>query len=124
MKDDVDIFSIKAVILIMKNEFIQAEKLLVKSLNFYGEVFDLLFNLAYLYEITEKHEKCYYYYLKAKDKCKDSEIKENIQVTLNNLKNKYNVDEYIQKKRVLILAQIFPPMGGSGVQRTLKLQNI
>ncbi len=120
VKDDVDIFSIKAVILIMKNEFIQAEKLLVKSLNFYGEVFDLLFNLAYLYEITEKHEKCYYYYLKAKDKCNDSEIKENIQVTLNNLKNKYNVDEYIQKKRVLILAQIFPPMGGSGVQRTLK----
>ncbi|WP_252250261.1 glycosyltransferase [Clostridium sp. ZBS13] len=120
VKEDIDIVSMKAVILIMKNEIAQAEKLLIKSLNRYGQDFELLFNLAYLYEVKENYQKCYYYYYKANEKCDNIEIKENIKITLNNLRNTYNVHEYLERKHVLMLAQIFPPMGGSGVQRTLK----
>ncbi|GAE03157.1 hypothetical protein CBO05C_2847 [Clostridium botulinum B str. Osaka05] len=120
IKNDVDIISMKAIILIMKSELYEAEKLLIKSLNEYGETFDLLFNLAYLYEIKNNYKKAYYYYVKANKKCSGNEMKENITNILTHLGNKYDVNEYMQRKRVLIIAQIFPPMGGSGVQRTLK----
>lgn len=120
IKNDIDIVSMKAIILIIKNELYEAEKLLIKSLNKYGETFDLLFNLAYLYELRNDFKKAYYYYAKANEKCFKNEIKESIKNILINLEDKYNANEYIQKKRVLIIAQIFPPMGGSGVQRTLK----
>ncbi|EPY6472742.1 methyltransferase domain-containing protein [Clostridium sporogenes] len=119
-KNDVDIISMKAIMLIMKSELYEAEKLLIKSLNKYGETFDLLFNLAYLYEMKDNYQKAYYYYVKADKKCNNNEIRENIQNTLSDLKYNYNADVYMEKKQVLVVAQIFPPMGGSGVQRTLK----
>ncbi|MDU7253018.1 MAG: TDP-N-acetylfucosamine:lipid II N-acetylfucosaminyltransferase [Clostridium sp.] len=120
IKNDVDIISMKAIILIMKSELYEAEKLLIKSLNKYEETFDLLFNLAYLYEMKNNYQKAYYYYVKADKKCNNNEIGKNIQNTLSDLKYNYNADVYMEKKQVLVVAQIFPPMGGSGVQRTLK----
>ncbi|PRR79404.1 hypothetical protein CLLI_08840 [Clostridium liquoris] len=120
VKDDVEIASMKAVILIMEHEFKEAMKLLIKSLNNYGENFDLLFNLAYLYELNSNYEKAYYYYSKANEKCTDNEMKENIKGILDNLKTNHNVNNHKKRKSVLMIAQIFPPMGGSGVQRTLK----
>lgn len=120
VKNDIDIVSMKAIIFIMKNEFEKAKRLLIKSLNKYGEIFDLLFNLAYIYELNSNYEKAYYYYVKASEKSSDMEMKNNINNILINLKDNHNIGEKMDKKKVLVIAQIFPPMGGSGVQRTLK----
>lgn len=120
VKDDVDIYSIRAVMLIIKNQFEEAEKILIKSINNYGEIFDLVYNLAYIYEMKENYQKAYYYYSKSLNQCSNDEIKNEIRDIMNNLPQCNNIQEYMNRKKVLVVAQIFPPMAGSGVQRTLK----
>ncbi|WP_125154756.1 glycosyltransferase [Clostridium rectalis] len=120
IEEDVDIISMKSIILIMKGDLNKAEKLLIKSLNKYGETYSLLFNLAYLYEMKDNYQKAYYYYVKADKKCNNKEIRNNIENNLDKLKFNYNICEYICQRQVLVISHIFPPMSGSGVQRTLK----
>lgn len=116
IEDDIDIISMKAVIFILKNQLEESERLLIKSLNKYGYDFDLLYNLAYLYEIKMNFEKSYYYYSQANARCSNHELQRSIQLKLE----EFNNGSSSEKKKVLVISQIFPPMGGSGVQRTLK----
>lgn len=117
---DDEMASMEAVIEILQNNLNNAKKTIYKALNIFGEKFDLLYNLAYVYSLEEKWEKANNYYLKALEKSNDSHIKEDIQRTINKFRQNYNIENSYNRRKVLIIAHIFPPIGGSGVQRTLK----
>jgi hypothetical protein len=82
VKDDLDIFSIKGVIAIMEGDMDTAEKVLLEGISLQRDNFDLLYNLAYLYEIQEKYVMAYKYYinvLEFKNKDMDREIRRKIE---------------------------------------------
>ncbi len=56
-KDDIDIISMKAVILIMDNKLEEAKQILKYAINLEKTNPDVLFNLAYIYEISGEYEK-------------------------------------------------------------------
>ena len=55
IKGDSELLSIKATLKFYKNEISEAEKILKESLQYYDTNIDLLYNLAYIYEINEKY---------------------------------------------------------------------
>ncbi|MFP4697151.1 MAG: hypothetical protein ACLFMO_00440 [Eubacteriales bacterium] len=65
IEKDIEIYSIKAVIAMMNADIIHAEKILKKGLSIDCTNFDLNYNLAYLYQSTEKKELAIEYYKKA-----------------------------------------------------------
>lgn len=65
MKDDVDVYSIKGIIAILEGNMNEAEQILVEGLNVDDEDFDLLYNLAFLYQANGKNELAIEYYKKA-----------------------------------------------------------
>ena len=116
---DPDILSIESVIAILEGHFEKAENLLLEGLSIYPIHYDLNYNLAYLYEITDKFISAYRIYkkvFKLADRFNQAEIKEKLKV----LETIDSVKAYILRKKVLFVAHIFPPVGGSGVQRSLK----
>lgn len=119
VKDDVDIYSIKGVIAMMEGDMDEAEEILKKGLNIQFFNYDLLYNLAYLYEIQEKHITAYRYYKKI-IKVADEEMIREVRKKIRELEKIKDVGAYIKRKKVLFVAHIFPPVGGSGVQRSLK----
>ncbi|MEA4825939.1 MAG: glycosyltransferase [Clostridium sp.] len=116
---DVDIYSIKGVIAMMEGDTEDAEKILKKGVFVSNGNFDLFYNLAYLYETQEKYIEAYRYYKKVM-KFVDQEMENEVKTKLEELKKIEIVKKYINRKKILVVAHIFPPMGGSGVQRTLK----
>lgn len=119
ISNDIEVYSIKSVIAIMEGNDEEAEYILTEGLEIQPFNFDILYNLAYLYETNEKYITAYRYYTKAL-KVIDGEIKESISSKLDELEKIEKVKEYISRKKVLFIAHIFPPVGGSGVQRSLK----
>ncbi|MGY5239908.1 hypothetical protein [Clostridium tertium] len=91
--DDVDIYSIRGSILIMENNIAEAKKILDKGLDRYGENFDILFNLGFLYESTEQVDLAIEYYKRA---MKTSDNKEMVNMVFEILKG-LNVNENIEE---------------------------
>jgi len=120
VKDDIEVFSIKGVIEIMEGNFDNAEKILKNGCIIAPNNFDILYNLAYLYEMNKKYIYSYIYYKKALKCDFNNLIKEQVKNKLIELENNEKVKAYKQRKKVLIFAYYFPPLSGSGVQRTLK----
>lgn len=119
VKDDIEVFSMMGVINIIEGDLCNAERVLKEGLEIQSFNFDLLYNLAYVYEIMEKHINAYRYYVKAL-KVADDEMNIEINEKIEELKRISIVNEYSLRKKVVVVAYIFPPLGGSGVQRTLK----
>ncbi|MDK2804609.1 MAG: hypothetical protein PWR23_1617 [Peptostreptococcaceae bacterium] len=65
VKDDVDIYSIKGVVAMMEGDMDGAERVLHEGYEIKPFNFDILYNIAYLYEINEKYITAYRYYKKA-----------------------------------------------------------
>lgn len=63
VKCDIDVYSIRGAIAIMEGAYEEAETILLDGLSLLKDNFDLLYNLAYLYEIQEKYELAYKYYM-------------------------------------------------------------
>ncbi|AJD33100.1 glycosyltransferase [Clostridium sporogenes] len=90
IKDDIDVISMKAVILIMDNELKEAKQILKYAISLEKTNPDILFNLAYIYEISEEYEKAYEYYSNAKNNSKDNEFVSNVENIINKLKKNLN----------------------------------
>lgn len=73
-------------------------------------------------ELLENYTDAYHYYRRAKDTSLDELLIEELEHKLNTLSSNHTISEETVslKKKVLVIAHIFPPIGGSGVQRTLK----
>ncbi|WP_051540287.1 hypothetical protein [Clostridium ihumii] len=119
VKDDIEIYSIEGNIEILNGNLENAEKIFKSGLEKEKCNFDLSYNLAYLYELKEKYISAYRYYRKALKYASDTNI-DLISIKIDEMHKLNDIREYNSRKKVLIIAHIFPPLGGSGVQRTLK----
>ncbi|PNT99191.1 hypothetical protein CDQ85_03715 [Clostridium thermosuccinogenes] len=93
--EDVDIYSIEAVIAMMEGRLDDAESLLNKGMNIDGANFDILYNLAYVYMLKEDKSKAFVYYSKAYEVSKDSNLKDEIAAILDQIKNEKGFDEIL-----------------------------
>lgn len=91
-KDDIEILSMKSVILIMKNELEQAETILKKALEIYKDNPDILFNLGYIHEYRGQHKEAYKYYSQSKIKSEDIEFISKVDTIINNLQESFNLE--------------------------------
>ncbi|MTI53431.1 TDP-N-acetylfucosamine:lipid II N-acetylfucosaminyltransferase [Geosporobacter ferrireducens] len=122
--DDIEVFSLKAMIAMMEDHYRDAENILKKALIVDRTNFDILCNLGYLYEKLEDYNKALIYYGKAKTKASEEGVFQHIEGITEKIKIEHqevlDTYQYTTRKKVLVIAYIFPPLGGSGVQRTLK----
>ncbi len=100
IKDDIEIISMKAVMLIMFNKLEEAKNILHRGLSLDKNNPDILFNLAYVYEINEQYDEAYEYYLRAKNNSEDSEFISNVDSIINNLKESFNLNLENKKSNV------------------------
>lgn len=115
-KDDIELYSIKGIVAMLEGEYQNAELFFKDGISKKNSDYDLNYNLAYIYEIQQKFVQAYRQYKMLLKILNHIEIKKKINI----LKKENEVKEYLNRKRILIIAYFFPPLGGSGVQRTLK----
>lgn len=94
--DDIEIYSMRAVVYIMLGSMNEAEKVLKKGLIIDSENFDLNYNLAYLYEQKSLYLKALETYEKIVFNMEDSEQRQQIIAYLNELEDKHR--DVIQKQ--------------------------
>lgn len=87
-------YSIKAVILMMKNDFNQAEKIVKQGLSKNSTDFDLLYNLAYIYEQQGKENKAANVYKAAERNAKNNDEKNEAYFALRRLQKTIAMDNY------------------------------
>lgn len=122
VSDDIEIYSIKGVLSILEGDLERAQQILEEGLKLEPLNYDLLYNLAYISEKKDMYITAYRYY----KKIVNLDNNKNINIIIDKLKeleNRPQVKEYKKRKKVLIIAYAFPPIGGSGIQRTLKFVN-
>ncbi|WP_234119735.1 tetratricopeptide repeat protein [Clostridium hydrogenum] len=83
---DVDIYSYKAIVKILRNDLEAAEIILVKGLILDIKNFDLLYNLAYIYEVKKAYTKAKGIYTYANLYCTDKNLKIEIQNKIAQIK--------------------------------------
>lgn len=100
VKEDLDIYSMKAIILIIGGRLDEAKEILLSALNIDSKNFDLNYNLAYVCEQKEEYSLAFKHYNKALEACNSQFVKEEISTILENIKIKEpNVTK--QKKRIV-----------------------
>lgn len=100
-RDDAEAYSMEAVVLIMEGKLQEAEEVLKEGLNIDEKNFDLNYNLGYVYEQAEKFNLALQYYEKANENCNDEKLREQINSTIDVIKNKY--PEAVNDKRVKLV---------------------
>ena len=78
MTDDVEIISIKAVIYIIQNQLDRAEKLLLYGLSIDNSNFDIIYDLAFLYQQKGDFERAKELYTLALNYVDSEQMKEQI----------------------------------------------
>lgn len=118
--DDIDMFSFKAVINILNGDYQAAENHIEAGLKMDHHNVDLLCNLAHINEARQNNITAYKLYRQAHGVCQDPQTREMLHSKLEELNQLEVIQKHAVRKKVLVIAHIFPPVGGSGVQRTLK----
>lgn len=113
---DIDLNSFKGIVALLEGNVNEAEKLFKAGLEKKPYDTDLYFNLAYIYENSKRVISAYRMYKRLLTLSDEQDVRAKI----NELEQIQEVKKYINRKKVLVIAYIFPPLGGSGVQRTLK----
>lgn len=85
--DDVEIDSMKAVIAILENRLEEAEDILKSAMKKFGDSFDLLYNLAYVYEQMNNKQKALKFYKKAVEITMNQQLIEDINNIIKKIKN-------------------------------------
>lgn len=96
--DDIDIYSMEATIFTIENKLDEAEQCLYRGLAIKQQNFDLMYNLAYLYEIKGEKELQLEFYKKALSSSYVDEIEKIIVNKICELKN--NIEFKIDKRIV------------------------
>ncbi len=124
IQGDVEIYQAKSIIYIQEGKLELAEKVLKDAIHIDNYNSDTFFNLATLFQINNNLEEAIKYFKLAKENSIDELQKVEIDGILSDLLAKQPTTstemKTVENKKVLIIAHIFPPIGGSGVQRTLK----
>lgn len=123
---DLEIYHAWSIIFIIEGKYKLAEKYLKTAVHLDNFNADTYYNLGYLYEITGDLTKAFHFYEQSKQYCEDQKIISEVNKIQHHLLKldpklvKYKCENTNEFKKVLMIAHIFPPLGGSGVQRTLK----
>ncbi|BFT68676.1 glycosyltransferase [Paenibacillus sp. P36] len=102
MPEDIDIYSMKAVIMILNNDWENAEIELLKGLKVDSNNFDILFNLGYLSEFKGQLPTSQNYYLKAGSLSNNLDQSNEVSEALTRLTEKYT-DSVDLKKLVFFV---------------------
>lgn len=100
VNDDIEIFSMKAVISILENKLEDAEAILKEGIDIDNNNFDLNYNLGYLYEQRESFNHAVEYYKKAFDNCKDEILKADILSLIEKISSEHNIMPMISKNKI------------------------
>jgi glycosyltransferase involved in cell wall biosynthesis len=100
MSDDVEAYSIKAVILIMQEEYVDAEYVIKHGLNIDKCNFDLNYNLAYIFEKQNHKEKALNQYKTTLGYCTDESSKKNIEMIIQHINGDYKSAARKNKKKI------------------------
>lgn len=84
---DIEIYSMKAVIAIMEEKLDYAEQILKEGILLDVNNFDLLYNLAYVYEKKNKYVEALMFYNLAKQNCQDKYMIYNLDEIIMEIKN-------------------------------------
>lgn len=84
---DAEIYSMKGIIGIIENNLEEAEKNLREGLKIDEQNFDLLYNLAYVYEQGQKFPEAFEYYSRARDICPEAALNAELEKKLEELKD-------------------------------------
>jgi tetratricopeptide (TPR) repeat protein len=101
-ENDIEIYSMKSVISIMKNDLKKAKEIILAGLKQEQENFDLLYNLGYIYENNNNYKRAYLIYNKAEENVQSKEQKQDVEEGLKRVgeklekKTDYN-DHYVIK---------------------------
>lgn len=98
--NDIEIYSMKAVVFIMKGNLKEAEEVLKEGLIIDRENFDLNYNLGYLYEQENKFNEALRYYKKARDNCKNQGQKLDIVALIEKISSEHNIISMPDKKKI------------------------
>ncbi len=105
--DDPDIYSMKAIIAMMEENFSYAEKIINNGLKLDENHFDLLYNFGYLYQIQGKVQSSIEYYRRALINTKNQDEKDEIYNALNILEAEENrlevMEDIIPGTSIIIL---------------------
>lgn len=101
-KDDVEMYSIKSVILVMKNELESAENITEEGLKKYSDNFDLNYNLAYIKELKREYPYALELYYNAFDKCIENDSRETVKESIERIRN------IIYKKEEPLVSVLIP----------------
>lgn len=122
--NDLEIYHAKSIVYIQQEKYQLAERILKDAVHLDNNNSDTYYNLGYLYQIINDIEKSYKYYKLAKELSDDVEFQSELESILMGLEKEVGIVSPVpaiqSTKKVLMIAHIFPPIGGSGVQRTLK----
>lgn len=109
VENDADIYSIKGVIALMEGYMDEAEITFKKGLKIDEKNFDLLYNLAYLYQLNNQFNLAVIFYYKALDNAKNEEDIKMVYEELKNLGiNSFDKSKSIKKfNRIKYLEEMF-----------------
>lgn len=124
--DDVEIFSIRAVILILSGKLDEAENVLLKGYSVDPDNFDINYNLGYLYEQRQKYNLAVKYYLRAHYLCSDNKLKENIKSLVKRCKYNHEVGMLSRNStiRKVLFIQSVPDIRTYKIAKVLRNRNI
>ena len=105
ISDDIDVYSMRSVISIMEGNIDEAESIILDGLKNDSCIFDLLFNLAYIYEQQAKCQEAADMYSKADTVADTDENKLNVKNALDNIKNSDNNITFKEKKRLVFFVK-------------------
>ncbi|WP_069998874.1 glycosyltransferase [Cellulosilyticum sp. I15G10I2] len=95
VNDDIDVYSIKGIIAMLEGNMDEAESVLKKGMDIECSNCEILYNLAYLYELQEKYVMAYKYYEKV-IKAEDVEVETDARMRKKELEQ---LDDIIQYKK-------------------------
>lgn len=120
VKNDVEIYSMKAIIYMMQQKNNEAEEVLLEGLKIDSNNTDLLFNLAYVYETNQNFHKALEYYKIAFLKSDNEDTRENIKSIIRNLLEDWDsdikIEEFLEtskgnsnskKQKILVLCHFY-----------------
>lgn len=98
--EDIEVYSMKSIVLILQDNMDEAEKIINKGLSIDAENFDLNYNLAYLYEKMGKFSYALKCYKKALENCNDEESKANIKNYIETISAEYSFADMKDRKKI------------------------
>lgn len=124
--DDIEIFSIKAVILMLSGKLDEAESVLLEGSSVDPSNFDINYNLGYIYEQKQMFDLAVQYYTNAFYLCSDNELREKVKVLVRKCRYNNEVAELSKNssiKKVLFIQSV-PDIRTNKIAKVINKKNI